>query len=246
MKKYLHAFVMCQSMFCAIPCPWKIWDEKAKGKMLLFLPIIGLEIGAIWAGLAWLCGFLKLPALVTGLVLCAYPYIITGFIHLDGYMDVTDAVKSWRDLERRREILKDSHVGSFAVIGIVLLMLAQFALFASVPAEANFLILIFIPAVSRCCSALAVTGLKPMSTSQYADQKKPKSHMVVLTVMLVAFLAAGFLLCSKYGFALIGGMAGYGLALRRGYKSLDGMNGDISGYALTIGELCAVAVYALV
>ena len=246
MKTLLHAYAMCQSMFCAIPCPWKIWDEKAKGKMLLFLPIIGLEIGAIWAGLAWLCGFLKLPALVTGLVLCAYPYIITGFIHLDGYMDVTDAVKSWRNLERRREILKDSHVGSFAVIGIVLLMLAQFALFASVPPEANFLILIFIPAVSRCCSSLAVTGLKPMATSQYADQKKPKSHIVVLRVMLCIFLAAGFLLCGKDGFALVGCLVGFGFVLLRAYRSLDGMNGDISGYCLTIGELCAVAVYALI
>ena len=244
MKTYLHAFIMCQSMFCSIPAP-QIWDEKAKDKMLLFLPIVGLEIGAIWTVLAWLCRLLNLPALVTGLILCAYPYIVTGFIHLDGYMDVTDAVKSWRDLERRREILKDSHVGSFAVIGIVLLMLAQFAVFASAPADTNFLILIFIPAVSRCCSALAVTGLKPMSTSQYADRSKPKSHIVVLAVMLCIFLAAGFLLCGKYGFALVGCLAGYGLALRRAYKSLDGMNGDISGYALTIGELCAVAVYSL-
>ena len=244
MKTYLRAFAMCQSMFCSIPAP-QVWDEKAKDKMLLFLPIVGLKIGAIWALLAWVCNFLNLPAPVTGLILCAYPYIVTGFIHLDGYMDVTDAVKSWRDLERRREILKDSHVGSFAVIGIVLLMIAQFAFFASVPSDANFLILIVIPAVSRCCSSLAVTGLKPMSTSQYADQKKPKSHMVVLTVMLCVFLVAGFLLCGKYGFALVGGLAGYGLALRRAYKSLEGMNGDISGYALTIGELCAVAVYAL-
>ena len=245
MKTYLHAFLMCQSMFCSIPAP-QIWDEKAKDKMLLFLPIVGLEIGAIWAALAWLCRFLQLPALVTGLILCAYPYIVTGFIHLDGYMDVTDAVKSWRDLERRREILKDSHVGSFAVIGIVLLLIAQFALFASAPETANDLVLIFVPAVSRCCSSLAVTGLKPMSTSQYAEQKKPKSHIVVLMVMLCAFVAAGFLRCGKYGFALAGCLIGYGLALRQGYKSLEGMNGDISGYALTIGELCAVAVYALI
>ena len=238
MKTYLHAFAMCQSMFCAIPAP-QVWDEKAKDKMLLFLPIVGLEIGLIWAGLAWLCHWLMLPTMMTALVLSAYPYIVTGFLHLDGYMDVTDAVKSWRDLERRREILKDSHVGSFAVIGIVLLVVA------SAPADTNYLILIFIPAVSRCCSALAVTGLKPMSTSQYADQRKPKSHMVVLTVMLAVFLAAGFLLCGKYGFALIGGLAGYGLALRRGYKSLEGMNGDISGYALTLGELAAGAVFAL-
>ena len=245
MKTYLNAFIMCQSMFCSIPTP-QIWDEKAKDKMLLFLPVVGLEIGALWAALAWLCAFLRLPALVTGLILCAYPYVVTGFIHLDGYMDVTDAVKSWRDLERRREILKDSHVGSFAVIGIVLLLLAQFAFFASAPKTADYLALIFVPAVSRCCSALAVTGLKPMSTSQYADRKKPKSHMVVLSMMLVIFLATGFLLCGKYGCALVGCLLGYGLALRRGYKSLDGMNGDISGYALTIGELCAVAVYALI
>ena len=244
MKTYLHAFAMCQSMFCAIPAP-QVWDEKARDKMLLFLPIVGLEIGAIWTGLAWMCRLLNLPTMITALILAAYPYIVTGFLHLDGYMDVTDAVKSWRDLERRREILKDSHVGSFAVIGIVLLVVAQFAVFSAVPEDADYLVLIFIPAVSRCCSALAVTGLKPMSTSQYADQRKPKSHMVVLSVMLCIFLAAGFLLCGKYGFALIGGLVGYGLALRRAYKSLDGMNGDISGYALTIGELCAVAVYAL-
>jgi adenosylcobinamide-GDP ribazoletransferase len=245
MKKYLHAFVMCQSMFCAIPAP-QVWDEKAKDKMLLFLPVVGLEIGALWAILAWLCKLLNLPALVAGVILCAYPYMVTGFLHLDGFMDVTDAVKSCRDLQRRREILKDSHVGSFAVIGVVLLMIAQFALLSSAPTDANFIILIFIPAVSRCCSALAVTGLKPISTSQYADQKKPKSHMIALSIMLCIFLAAGFLLCGKYGFALTGCLVGYGLALLRAYRSLDGMNGDIAGFSLTIGELCAVAVYALI
>jgi adenosylcobinamide-GDP ribazoletransferase len=245
MKKYLHAIVMCQSMFCAIPSP-QVWDEKAKDKMLLFLPVVGLEIGALWAILAWLCKLLNLPALVAGVILCAYPYMVTGFLHLDGFMDVTDAVKSCRDLQRRREILKDSHVGSFAVIGVVLLMIAQFALLSSGPTDANFLILIFIPAVSRCCSALAVTGLKPISTSQYADQKKPKSHMIALSIMLCIFLVAGFLLCGKYGFALIGCLVGFGLALLRAYRSLDGMNGDIAGFSLTIGELCAVAVYALI
>lgn len=246
MKTYFHGFAMCQSMFCAIPFPGKIWDEDAKGRMLLFLPVVGLEIGLFWALLAGLCSYLQLPTLVTALVLCAWPYFATGFIHLDGFMDVTDAVKSWRSLERRREILKDSHVGSFSVIGLVMLILAQFAFFASAKPEANSWILLLIPAVSRCGSALAVTGLKSMSTSQYADQKKPKAHLVFLSLMLCVFLALGFVFCGKYGCALIGGVVGYGLSLRRGYKSLDGMNGDIAGYALTISELCAVAVYALI
>lgn len=246
MKAYLHAYAMCQSMFCAVPFPGNVWDEKARDKMLLFLPVVGLEIGAIWMVLAWLCGILNLPMFVKGLLLAVYPYLVTGFIHLDGYMDVTDAIKSYRSLERRREILKDSHVGAFSVIGIVLLVLAQFAFLASASENADHRILIFIPAVSRCCSALAVAGLKPMSTSQYATQKKEKSHIAVLSSMVCVFAAAGFLLCGKYGFALLGGLIGFGLALRKAYRSLGGMNGDISGYALSISELCAVAVYALI
>ena len=243
MKQLLHAFAMCQSMFCAIPCPWHIWDEEARDKMLLFLPFVGLEIGAIWAGFAYLARLMGLPALVTGVILCACPFVLSGFIHLDGFLDVTDAVGSCRDLQRRREILKDPHVGSFAVIGCVLLMLAQFALFASAPDDADLRILILIPAVSRCCSVLAVSALRPMHTSQYATRKKSKTHICIIGVMLCAAVAAGFLLCGKYGFALLGCLLGYGLALCRGYRSLDGMNGDISGYALTVGELCAVAVF---
>lgn len=244
MKQLLHAFAMCQSMFCAIPCPWHIWDEEARDKMLLFLPIVGLEIGAIWAGLAFLARLIDLPTFVTGVILCACPFVLSGFIHLDGFLDVTDAVRSCRDLQRRREILKDSHVGSFAVIGCVLLMLAQFALFASAPDGADLRILILIPAVSRCCSVPAVSALRPMHTSQYAAQKKSKAHICIIAVLLCAAVAAGFLLCGKYGFALLGCLLGYTLALCRGYRSLDGMNGDISGYALTVGELCAVAVFA--
>ena len=41
-------------------------------------------------------------------------------------------------------------------------------------------------------------------------------------------------------------LGGYLLYLRRGFKSLDGMSGDISGYALTFGELCGIAVFALI
>ena len=243
MKQYFHAFVMCQSMFCSIPSPWNLWDEEARDKMLLFLPAVGLEIGVLWYLLAQITQWLRFPALFSAFLLCAFPYAVTGFIHLDGFMDVTDAVKSCRSLERRREILKDSHVGSFAVIGLCLLLLAQFSLFAG--GNGSSPVLIFLPAVSRCCSALAVTSLRPMSTSQYAGQKHSGTNAAFLWLMLAALTLLGLLLCGKDGFALLGCLAGYGLALRHGFKSLDGMNGDIAGYALTIAEVCAVAVYTL-
>ena len=243
MKQLFHAFAMCQSMFCAIPSPFRVWDEDARPKMLLFLPLVGLEIGLLWWGIASLATYLNLPLLVRGLVVALWPFLATGYLHLDGYMDVTDAVKSCRSLERRREILKDSHVGAFAVINVVMLMLAQFAFAAS--ADGDWRVLIFVPVVSRCGSALAVTLLPPMSTSQYAVQKINRSQAAVLGFMLIAAVSGGFLLCGTNGAALLGGMAGYGFALRKGYKSLEGMNGDISGYALTISELCSLAVFAV-
>jgi len=242
-KHYLHAFAMCQSMFCAIPFPFSIWDEDARDKMLLFLPIVGLEIGLIWFFAAWISTFLGLCQWMIAVILTVLPFVLTGYIHLDGFMDVTDAVKSCRDLEKRRRILKDPHVGSFAVIGCCVLFLSQFACFASL--ENSHGILIFLPAVSRCCSALAITLLKPMSTSQYALQSRHISRAYVLIGMLAFFVAMGFVCFGLSGAALLGCMLGSGLSIFNGYRNLDGMNGDISGYAITMGELCGVAVLAL-
>ena len=245
MKQLLHAFAMCQSMFCAIPCPWNIWDEKARDKLLWCFPGVGMEIGLLWWAVAMLCRCFEVPSIASGFLICAVPFFATGFIHLDGYMDVLDAVKSCRDLERRREILKDSHVGSFAVIGFCLLMLAQFSFCCGFSGGFDYRILIVIPVISRCGSCLAVSLLPKMSTSQYAQKTVKTADWVIPLVWAVCALAFAFLVCGKYGIALLGGAGGYGLALRRAYRSLEGMNGDISGYALTISELAAVAVAAM-
>lgn len=243
MRRYLIAFAMCQSMFCALPFPWNVWDEKARDKMLLFLPIIGLEIGSLWALAGLLGTYFSLPKPVTSILMTSLPFLLTGFIHLDGFMDVTDAVKSCRDLSKRREILKDPHVGSFAVIGCVLLMLCQFAFFLSM--ESGFGILALVPAVSRCCSALAITLLRPMSTSQYSGQERHPIRAYVLITMLALCVAAGFFLFGLSGAALLGCMLGCGVSILKGYRSLDGMNGDISGYAITVGELWSIGVLVI-
>lgn len=244
MKRLINGFFMCQSMFCAFPIPCKVWDEKARDIMLHWLPVIGLEIGLCWFGIGWLCRYLMLPKWITGMVLALFPYFATGLIHLDGFMDVTDAVKSYRSLERRREILKDSHVGSFAVIGCCMLLIAQFAFCASISESADLRILIFIPAVSRCGSILAVFMLPKMDSSQY-NQTKAGKAIAVPVLLLMLFMIAGFVFCGKYGFCLIGVCIGYVLPLQRAYRSLQGMNGDVSGYSQTISELAAIAVLAL-
>lgn len=244
MKQYFNAFIMCQSMFCAIPCPMKIWDENARDKQLLFFPFIGAEIGIIWFLLAKLCLFLNLPHFLTAFILAVYPFVISGYIHLDGFMDVTDAVKSYRSLEKRREILKDSRVGAFAVIGCIILFIGQFAVFASMELT-NAAALVFIPIVSRCCSSFALNTFKKISESQYAGVANNKGQIVVLTAQLLLILVLSFIVCGKKAIAVLAVIAGYALALSKAYKSLEGVNGDVAGYALTISEFCGVLVLAL-
>ena len=246
MKKYFTAFCMTQSMFCSIPFPIKKWDEKSRPYMLLFLPFVGLEIGALWLLAHYLLQEWNVPFLIYGFAMCVVTYLITGFIHLDGFMDVCDAVGSYRSLEKRREILKDSHVGSFAVVWCVVLFLAGFVFFASAPQSAPGIVLLFVPVISRVGSALAVTGLKSMSTSQYAQSHTtPKWHNFALVVMAVASVAICFAVAQHYALCLVAQMVVYAYTLRRNYKILDGMNGDISGYCITVSEVFAVAVWAL-
>ena len=242
MKLWLYALGMCQSMFCALPFPWHGWEEKARDKMLCCLPVIGLEIGLLWWAVGALAARLALPGLLSAAILCAAPYFLTGFMHLDGFMDVTDAVRSYRSLERRREILKDSHVGSFSVIAMGLLLVMQLSACSALCTQTQLRALLLIPAVSRCCSVLAITCLSPMETSQYAQRK---THWVLPLAMLAAAVGVGFWWETTVGFALVAVMVGYALALLRAYRSLKGMNGDISGYCISLSELaglCAMAI----
>ena len=248
MLLWLKALGMCQSMFCAIPCFWHGWDERARGKMLLCLPFVGLEIGLLWWGAGILSRFLS--PLLGAAVLAFFPWIATGALHLDGFLDVVDAVRSCRNLERRREILKDSHVGAFAVIGCMLLGISQYAACASL-GSAPLGLLVWIPAVSRCCSVLAVNGLAPMQTSQYAGSfaaGKTKTQRRILLGMYIAVMFVVFLwLFSKPSCALAVAWAGLTtiLACRLARRNLGGMSGDIAGFSITLGELSGLLILAI-
>lgn len=246
MKLWFYAFAMCQSMFCAAPFPCHVWEEKARDRMLQCLPLVGLEIGFLWWVAAALSRYFAIPAPLQAVVMALMPFFLTGHIHLDGFMDVTDAVRSYRSLERRREILKDSHVGSFSVIGMITVFSVQLAAAYSIPAGRSLLPLLLIPVVTRQCAILAVMGLPPMQTSQYAARKTTAASLLIPGISLAAVITLSFFLFGLHGLCVPAAALGYGLALARGYRSLKGMNGDISGYALTLGELAGLITLSLI
>ena len=120
MKKFVTGFFMAWGCFTVIPCPYKKWDENARDHMLFALPFIGLIVGELWYALYFVMQkCLELPGLLTAVILAFFPMLLTGFIHIDGYMDCCDAIGSRRPQEDKLRILKDSHVGAFACIGLV-------------------------------------------------------------------------------------------------------------------------------
>ena len=241
---WITAFSMAFGMFCAIPFPVKRWDERQRARMLVCFPWVGAIIGAIWAFACWLLRRIGFSGVLAGALLTALPLLLTGFIHLDGFMDCCDAIYSRRDLETRKKILKDSHCGAFAVISMVLLALSQWS-FAMAREELPLLPLLVIPAASRACAALAVLTLRPMTTSQYAAMTGRKTPYVVFAALVMA--AAIIVPLALWGsFAPLAAAVGYWLAVWYADRQLGGMSGDVSGFALTLGELWGLAVLTLV
>lgn len=240
---YIYGLLMSWGMFTIIPCPYRGWKEDARGHMLVCMPVIGAIIGLIWYGIYWCTGFL--PLYFRAVVVAVVPWFLTGFMHLDGYMDVCDAVMSRRDLETRQKILKDSRVGAFAVICIGILMLAQFSgilSFIELGDRSISMGLLVVPVASRICAAFAVINMKPMSTSQYFNLSRKSIFNVVLGLLLIA-MAVILVLCGLSERILISAcvtMIMYLICALYGSKMLGGMNGDISGYSLTIGELAGI------
>ena len=241
MSEWLDGLSMAWGMFLAIPCPLRRWNERAREKMLACLPLVGLVVGLLWA----LCALLlrQAPAGVYASCMAALPWAATGFLHLDGFMDVCDAVLSRRDLETRQRILKDSRCGAFAVICMVLLALAQWSAFLE-RRGGLWWTLALVPVCTRACAGLAVLCLRPLGTSQYAAMPARRGGYAVALGLVLALCVGMALLCGGSAAPLCAA-AGYGLAVWHGFRQLDGMSGDISGFALTVGELAGCAAWAL-
>ena len=249
MKKLIKAFCMSFSMFCAIPTPFShVWEDSVRSLMLVVFPFVGTIVGGIWALTAFLLDKINCPQMFAAAALALMPYLLTGGIHLDGYMDCCDAIFSRRPLEKKREILKDSHVGSFAVIALATLFMFSFAAFANRNGEAWPLILIC--TISRACSAIGVSTLRPMGHSEYAGNFQKgisKSNIIALCAILIVSVALSGYLFSIRGIVIaFATILGYVASTAYAFKNLDGFSGDVTGFGHTIAELCGIFALTLI
>ena len=230
-------------MYSTIPCPYCPWDEQARPLMLTFLPVVGAIFGAVWYALAYLLSYAGAPVMITAAILTLCPWALSGFLHLDGFMDCCDAILSRRDLAERQRILKDSHTGAFAVICMVILAMLSFAVFGSMSEKTNYIALIFIPVAARCVSALGVEVIRPLSHSQFSgDFQRKHSHVIALALMLVltVWIPQAFI-STRAMLAAVAAALGSAVAVIGAVRNLGGMSGDIAGFGTTVGEVCGAA-----
>ena len=266
----LRAFLMGIGNFTIIPTGKTIWDDSQKDLMLATLPAIGAIVGTLWVLFGVLLMKITTPIILYAFLMVAFIFGITGFIHVDGFMDCCDAILSRRDLEERRRILKDPRVGSFAVIAIIFLVLGNQAAMESFLSgnlkPSDLIPLIIIPIMSRAVAGGCVLFFPALPSSQYARQdmhetadyetlkkarrlKRGEFTAIIMQVLIFfeVLILVGTALGGKTNFlavltaALATGFTTLIIALGGRYN-LRGMSGDIAGLAICIGELVGLIV----
>ena len=178
--KYIRGFLMAWGMFCWIPCPYKKWREEDRDAMVAMLPLVGACMAAILCVIWWGLTLLGAGSVISGVLLMGAYFLMTGFIHLDGFMDCSDAVlPKHTEMETRVRILKDSHSGAFAVVCLCL-MLIMFA-GAMIEIAPHFdmktcCLLTVIFTFSRLISAIDILLCEAMPGSQYNKAEKQNTE----------------------------------------------------------------------
>ena len=128
MKNWWNSLVLAFAMYSKIPTPEADWEKEKMRYVMCFFPLVGAVIGALICGWTLLCGSMAIGGGLRAAVYVLLPVLVTGGIHLDGYLDTCDALHSYAPKERKLEILKDPHTGAFAIICGISLFMMNFGL----------------------------------------------------------------------------------------------------------------------
>ena len=261
MKKYFKGFLMAISMFTVIPLPRYEWDDEGGKNIMKFYPAIGLIVGLIWYGVFRLLNLLGASIMVITAITLITPFILTGMLHLDGYMDVCDALLSRRDKQEKLRILKDPHTGAFAVISVVMLFVVNFSVLYTVinnsiinnsinNINTSAVGLILIPIISRSLMGyllLSKDSMKGSSLGAFFKQGTGKVDKFILLACLIISSIIAIFIFGIYGLIMSLAMILVSTFLvNSAAKEFDGMSGDSAGYGLVIAETIGVLILSFI
>lgn len=208
------------------------------GKSAWAFPLVGALMGAILAATYWIVAD-HLPVAVSAIVIVSLWVVLTGGLHLDGWTDCWDAIAAAVPPERRRGILKDSRLGAFGALGLMLLLAAKTAAIAR--ADLSVAILFVAPVVGRASLVTAVYGARHGNegmAAQFLSGLDKRAVVWACALGVVLSLVAGLTGLVALGCAYLGAVGFRRLAESR----LQTVNGDVIGAMCELGETIVLLI----
>ncbi|GEM_PF-74359 len=185
--------------FTSIPIHKQLSLEKRQLKYALqTFPILGLIQGGIYAGfLYFLVSFTPLSNLFITLLLWLLLIMLSGGIHLDGWIDASDAYFSYKDSGKRLEIMKDSRVGAFGVLSVIVFLFIRFVVLYEMIQQVNaavYLFIVLIPFFGKTVLGIYLQSLplaRKEGMASFFRQGESKHYLAFYTFYIL--LAGGLL-----------------------------------------------------
>ncbi|MBL6985645.1 MAG: adenosylcobinamide-GDP ribazoletransferase [Methylobacter sp.] len=232
---HLKSFLLALSFYTRLPHPQTL-DYTQLPQAAVFLPLIGWLVGGICAFVFYLAHLIwpqttaVILALITGILL-------TGALHEDGFADVCDGFGGGMDKQRILEIMKDSHIGVYGFIGLLLMLLLKFSILIAMPAAAVPWLLLSGHSISR------LSPLLLMQRYSYAREHHSKAsgavyqpnfrEMAFATLIALLPLALLPVLCAP---TIIPALLTTVILGHYFYRRIGGYTGDCLGASQQISE----------
>lgn len=249
MKNLFESMLIAFSMYSKIPMPKVEWNDKNMKYAMCFFPVIGVVIGVCVQIIGTLLIKSTFGSLFFSVIMTLLPIMITGGIHLDGFLDTIDALSSWGDKEKKLQILKDSNSGAFAIIGMGCYLLCNIALWSE--ASVEMLPLISCGYVlSRALSGYSVVTFQTAKNSGLAKtfQDTAQKNRVKMTMYCWIMISTSCMLAYNFKSAIslfVAGALFFQYYKRLCKKQFGGITGDLAGYFLQVFELLMLGVIVL-
>lgn len=238
----VKSFFVALATYSAIPVPQFDWTEKHMKYALCFFPAVGVFCGGgLWLWYALCCRF-AVGGVLFAAVAAVLPLLITGGIHMDGFMDTVDALSSRQSKERKLEIMKDSRCGAFAALYCGVYLLLSFGFYHELYALGVIKVLAPAYVLSRALSALCAVTMPPARSGgmlrSYTKDAAKRTAIVVSVMAAVLAGAAMVWLETVPGLtALLGSLVTVWRYRRLAMKEFGGVTGDTAGFFLQLCEL---------
>ena len=183
--KQINLLLTAFGFFTRIPVPFQIaFSQENLNKCNRYLPVVGLVVGGI-SGLVFYLASLLLPHSVAVMLSMGSSVLLTGAFHEDGFADVCDAFGGGWTKEKILTIMKDSRVGAYGAVGILLLLMLKFTTLNELPASVWIKAIICGHVISRMMAVWTMHSLSYVRDDE-SSKSKPITKALQLKDLLIA------------------------------------------------------------